>query len=151
MRPRWNRDPAKTTKIRDALPHNGFSSNRDPDAPWWGERSAFPIAPWRRPFCVWRSIELQYAVTMSKTVLRAIALLLFLAALASWLAAGANRGWTKTSVPVKRTDEVTGITVDDYQKRFVPGIDFLGAALLGSAILAGASFLVRNQQPQPLS
>ena len=78
-------------------------------------------------------------------------MLLFLAALGSWLATGANRGWTKTSVPVKRTDEVTGITVDDYQKRFVPGIDFLGAALVGSGILAGASFLVRNRQPQTAS
>ena len=88
---------------------------------------------------------------MSKTVFRAVALLLFLAALVSWLAAGANRGWTKTSVPVKRIDDVTGITVDDYQKRFVPGIDFLGAALLGSGSLAGASFLVRKQKPQASS
>jgi hypothetical protein len=45
-------------------------------------------------------------------------------------------------------DEVTGITVDDYQKRFVPGIDFLGVALLGSGILAGASFLFRKRQTQ---
>jgi hypothetical protein len=88
---------------------------------------------------------------MSKKALRAVALLLFLAALVSWLAAGANRGWTKTSVPVKRTDEVTGITVDDYQKRFVPGIDILGAAMLGSGILAGASLLIRNRQLQALS
>ena len=83
---------------------------------------------------------------MSKKVLRTFALLLFLAAMALWLATGANRGWTKTTVPVKRTDEVTGIAVDDYQKRFVPGADFLGAALLGSGILAGASFLVRKPQ-----
>jgi hypothetical protein len=88
---------------------------------------------------------------MSKRVFRTVAVLLFLAALVSWVAAGANRGWTKTSVPVKRTDEVTGITVDDYQKRFVPGIDFLGASLLGSGILAGASLLMRNRQPQTLS
>ena len=85
---------------------------------------------------------------MSRTVFRAFALLLFVATMALWLATGANRGWTKTSVPVKRTDEVTGITVDEYQKRFVPGVDFLGAALLGSVILAGASFLFRNQQTQ---
>jgi len=85
---------------------------------------------------------------MSKKVLRAISVLLLLAALALWLATGANRGWTKTSSPVKQTDEVTGITVDVYQKRFVPGVDFLGAALLGSAILAGASFLFRNKQTQ---
>jgi hypothetical protein len=83
---------------------------------------------------------------MSRTVFRAFALLLFVATMALWLATGANRGWTKTSVPVKRTDEVTGITVDVYQKRFVPGADFLGAALLGSGILAGASVLIRKRQ-----
>ena len=85
---------------------------------------------------------------MSKTVLRAVAAILILAAAGMWVVTGANRGWTKTSVPVKRTDEVTGITVDDYQKRFVPGVDFLGAALLGSGILAGASFLFRKKQTQ---
>jgi thymidine phosphorylase len=83
---------------------------------------------------------------MSKTLLRAVAAILILAAAGFWLAAGANRGWTKTSVPIKRTDEVTGITVDVYQKRFVPGVDFLGAALLGSGILAGASFLFHKKQ-----
>ena len=85
---------------------------------------------------------------MSKKVLRTLAWLLLVATLAVWVATGANRGWTKTSVPVRRTDEVTGITVDDYQKRFVPGVDFLGAALLGSGILAGASFLFRKKQTQ---
>ena len=83
---------------------------------------------------------------MSRTLFRTCALVLFVAALGLWVATGTNRGWTKTSVPVKRTDEVTGITVDDYQKRFVPGADFLGAALLGSGILAGASFLIRKPQ-----
>jgi hypothetical protein len=86
---------------------------------------------------------------MSKTVLRALAWLVLVSALAWWAATGANRGWTKTTVPVKRTDEVTGITVDDYQKRFVPGVDFLGTALLGSGILAGASCLVANHKPTP--
>jgi hypothetical protein len=88
---------------------------------------------------------------MSKKVLRTLAWLLLVAALALWVATGANRGWTKTSVPVKRTDEVTGITVDDYQKRFVPGIDFLGAALLASGILAGVSFLFSAKQNPTLT
>jgi len=86
-----------------------------------------------------------------KKALQLLAALVFIGALITWLATGANRGWTKTSVPVKRADEVTGITVDDYQKRFVPGIDFLGAALLASGILAGASLLIRSQQPQAIS
>jgi hypothetical protein len=85
---------------------------------------------------------------MSKQILRIVAAILILAALGMWVATGANRGWTKTSVPVKKTDEVTGITVDDYQKRFVPGIDFLGVALLGSVFLAGTSFLFRKPQTQ---
>ena len=83
---------------------------------------------------------------MSKKVLRAVSAILILAAAVMWLATGANRGWTKTSVPVKRTDEITGLTVDDYRKRFVPGIDFLGAALLASGVLAGASFLFGAKQ-----
>jgi hypothetical protein len=91
------------------------------------------------------------AFIMSKNAFRTFALLLFVAAMALWLARGANLGWTKTSVPVKRTDDVTGITFVVYQKRFVPGVDFLGAACLGSVILAGASFLIRNRQPQSTS
>ena len=62
-----------------------------------------------------------------------------------WAAAGANRGWTKTSVPRKMVDEVTGIEGVSYEKRFVPGVDFLGAALAGAGILAGASFLFRTK------
>lgn len=77
-----------------------------------------------------------------------VASILLLAAIVWWLAAGANRGATKTSVPVTRTDEVTGISVEDYRKRFVPGIDFLAAALLVSGVLAGASFFFRKRHPQ---
>lgn len=83
---------------------------------------------------------------MAKRSLRILAALLILAALGLWLARGANRGWTKTSVPVKRTDEITGIAVDDYKKSFVPGLDFVAAAVLGSSLLAAASFLFRNPQ-----
>ncbi len=75
-----------------------------------------------------------------------------LAGVGFWLAGGANRGWTKTSVPVKTTDEVTGIEGVSYQKKFVPGVDFLGGAVLAAGVLAAASFLFRdkkteNQQP----
>jgi hypothetical protein len=83
---------------------------------------------------------------MGRRILRSMAALLILLALALWFALGANRGWTKTSVPVKRTDEVTGIIVEDYKKGFVPGVDFLGAALLGSAMLVAGSFLFRKPQ-----
>jgi hypothetical protein len=81
-----------------------------------------------------------------KKILQALALLIALAAAILWLATGANRGWTKTSVPVKTLDAVTGIEGVTYQAKFLPGVDFLGTAFGGAALLAGASFLFRKQK-----
>jgi hypothetical protein len=81
-----------------------------------------------------------------KRTLRMLALLLATVAALAWLALGANRGWTRTSVPVKTVDEVTGIEGIQYRNQFVPGVDLLGGALLGAGLLAGASLFFRNQQ-----
>jgi len=81
-------------------------------------------------------------------MLRLLALVILMGASMTWLATGANRGWTKTSEPVKTMDEVTGIEGITYQKRFAPGLDFLGAALLGAGILTGVSFLFRKKPNQ---
>jgi hypothetical protein len=83
-----------------------------------------------------------------KRPLRVIALLVFAAAVAFWMIAGANRGWTTTTVPVKKLDEVTGIVGIEHQDRFVPGLDFLGAAGIAAGILVGCSFVVRGK-PNP--
>ena len=80
-----------------------------------------------------------------KRTLRILSVVLALAAGLVWLAAGANRGWTKTSVPVKTLDEVTGIEGIGYKKQFVPGLDFLGAGLLGAGFLAAVSLFFRKQ------
>jgi hypothetical protein len=77
--------------------------------------------------------------------LRLAAALLAAGSIIFWAAAGANRGWTKTSIPRKMVDQVTGIEGVRYEKRFVPGVDFLGAALTGAGILAGVSFLFRTK------
>ena len=79
--------------------------------------------------------------------LRVLAGLLLAGAAAAWLLAGANRGWTKTSVPRPLLDEVTGIQGVAYERRFVPGVDFLGLAALASGLLAGTSLLFRNRPP----
>ena len=83
-----------------------------------------------------------------KRILQLLALLVVLAAAITWLAAGANRGWTKTSRPVKNLDEVTGIECITYPKTFLPGVDFLGASLVGAGLLAGASLFFRNTKHQ---
>ena len=82
-----------------------------------------------------------------KSGLRLAALVLLLGSVAYWWAAGANRGWTKTSIPHKVTEEITGIESVTYEKKFVPGVEALGLAAGVSAILAGASLLVRNKRP----
>lgn len=79
--------------------------------------------------------------------LRLLAALVAFAGLGLWLGCGAHRGWTQTSVLVKTLDEVTGIEKNDYQDRFLPGLDFLAAAAAGAAILAGISFLFQNRPP----
>ena len=81
-----------------------------------------------------------------KRMLRIGALVLAASALLGWAALGANRGWTRTSVPVKVLDQVTGIEGIEYHKQFVPGVELLGVALLGAGVLAGASLFLRNPQ-----
>jgi len=83
------------------------------------------------------------------SLLRLLAGFVLVSAVAVWLFTGTNRGWTKTSVPHKLLDEVTGIEGVTYEHRFVPGLDFLAAALLGSGLLATASFLFRKPNSNP--
>ena len=77
-------------------------------------------------------------------ILKLLALLLVLAAVTTWLVTGANRGWTKTSVAVKTLDDVTGIEGITYKKKFLPGVDFLGAGAAVAVGLAGASLFFRK-------
>ncbi len=81
-----------------------------------------------------------------RRTLRILSLVLATAAALAWLGLGANRGWTRTSVPVKAVDTVTGIEGIEYHKQFVPGLDLLAGAFLGSGILAGASLVFPNHQ-----
>ncbi|HOW64477.1 MAG TPA: hypothetical protein P5186_17440 [Candidatus Paceibacterota bacterium] len=81
-----------------------------------------------------------------KRLLQILAVGILLTAAVVWLRAGANRGWTKTSVPVKSVDEITGLEAITYRRQFVPGVDFLGAALLGAGALAGISLMLQNKK-----
>lgn len=77
-----------------------------------------------------------------KKASRITAILLALVAAGIWLGTGANRGWTKTSVQKTTVDAVTGIEGITYERRFIPGLDFLGVTFLGASLLAGASFFL---------
>ena len=73
--------------------------------------------------------------------LRWTALFVALGGTLVWLACGANRGWTKTSVPLHKKDPVTEQDYVEWQKKFVPGIEFIVAEMGVALVLFGASFL----------
>ena len=81
-----------------------------------------------------------------RRILQLLAVVLLLAAGTTWLATGANRGWTKTSVMVRTLDPVTGIDGITYDKKFLPGVDFLGASALAAGLLAGTSLFFRSKK-----
>jgi hypothetical protein len=68
-------------------------------------------------------------------LLRALAALSAVAVIACWISLGAHMGWSQTRIPVQRTDSVTVTTFTEYEERFLPGLDFLIAGLLGSAAI----------------
>jgi len=72
--------------------------------------------------------------------------LVLLAALAFWAAAGAHRGWTVNNIRRETTDPVTGLSGATYETGFIPGWDFLAAAALAAGLMAGASFLFRSKK-----
>ncbi len=85
-----------------------------------------------------------------KKILNISAIAVIIISTLAWVLMGANRGWTKTSVPVKTLDEVTGIESIQYRSQFVPGVELLGAAFMGAAILAGIALFI-NKKPKSQS
>ena len=83
-----------------------------------------------------------------KKILQALAALVAIGVLATWLGTGAHRGWTQTSLKTTIVDEVTGIESPTYRKGFVAGVDFLGAGTLAAAVLAVSSLFFRKQNQQ---
>ncbi len=79
-----------------------------------------------------------------KRGLQILALTSLLGTTGIWAGTGFNRGWTKTSEPVKTLDAVTGIEGITYRQKFLPGVDFLGAGAALAIGLAGTSLFFRK-------
>lgn len=81
-----------------------------------------------------------------KKTLRILAVVVLSAAIGFWAARGANRGWTINNIAHETPDPVTSLTGVTYENGFIPGWDFLVAAALTAAILAGASCVLGNKK-----
>ena len=79
-------------------------------------------------------------------LLRALAALSAVAVIACWISLGAHLGWSQTRIPVQRSDSVTATTFTDYEERFLPGLDFLVAGLLGSAAIFALPLVIPKSQ-----
>lgn len=72
-----------------------------------------------------------------RVLLRGAGVLVALFVFCFWAAKGYNRGWTKNQVAMTKTDPITEIDYVEYEKRFVPGVDYLaGGAAVGLLIFA---------------
>jgi hypothetical protein len=81
--------------------------------------------------------------------LRLAALVVLVVGGGFWAAMGAHRGWSMDQVPVKQTDEITGLEYVTYEDRYVPGVDFLGLAGGLAAGLFAVSFFVQRKTSNP--
>jgi len=77
-----------------------------------------------------------------RRILQWFALCLAAAVVTGWLALGANRGWTKTSVTRWQKDPVTEIEGPIVETKLVPGIDLLAVCLAGTLALFIVSLFV---------
>jgi hypothetical protein len=76
-----------------------------------------------------------------RIILRIAGALIALAFFSFWAAAGANTGWTKDRIEIKKTDEITGIEYVEYLKHFLPGLEFLAFGTgFGLAVIAFTFF-----------
>lgn len=81
-------------------------------------------------------------------LLQIFAVLCALAVVGIWFSLGAHRGWSKNQIETKKTDPVTEIAYSEFEDGFVPGVDFLGAGLLGSGVLFAAGFFLSKLKPK---
>ena len=81
-------------------------------------------------------------------LIRILAVLCAVAVIAVWFSLGAHLGWTHTGVPVKESDPVRESEYTGYENRFVPGVDFLLAGLVGAAAIFALSLAAPKLKKQ---
>lgn len=84
-----------------------------------------------------------------RILLRGLGAFVALFVICVWAAKGYNRGWTKHHLEVKQIDPVTELEFVTYEKRFLPGLDYLAGGIFVGVVLFGATFLGRRGPAKP--
>jgi hypothetical protein len=84
-----------------------------------------------------------------RILLRGAGVLIALFVFCFWAAKGYHRGWSKNEVPLTQIDPITEIEFVTYEKRFVPGVDYLGAGIAFGALVFAATFFGRRGPKAP--
>jgi len=77
---------------------------------------------------------------------RVFAALVLAGTLIAWALLGGRWGWSQTQVPIRKLDPITEIEFTEYESRFVPGVDFLGAGIAGAFAFFAIGFFFRKTQ-----
>jgi hypothetical protein len=85
-----------------------------------------------------------------RTATRLLALFILSTCLSWWWFSGADMGWTKTYITIPATDEITGISYEVKQEKFIPGVDFVALGTGLSFAIFAASFLFSKRKSQTL-
>lgn len=85
-----------------------------------------------------------------RTATRLLALFILSTCLSWWWFSGADMGWTKTYITIPATDEITGISYEVKQEKFIPGVDFVALGTGLSFAVFAASFLFSKRKSQTL-
>lgn len=78
-------------------------------------------------------------------LLRILSITICLGTLSVWIAGGAHRGWTQTSITEFQHDVVTGIEYPVQRPGFVPGVEILATGLLIGAAFFATSWVVARR------
>jgi len=98
--------------------------------------TSFPATPERPPIAS--------GIPAWRILFRMLAGFFALFCFSFWAAAGWNRGWTKTQIPIKQVDEVTGIEFVTYKDHFMPGVELLSLGLFLCIVLFAITLIRRK-------
>lgn len=88
----------------------------------------------------------QKSPSPTRSILRLIAVVIIVSAVAFWISTGSHTGFSKNRVEVPMLDPITQIEYIEYEDKFIMGVEYLAAAI-GIGIATFAISFVFGRKP----